>query len=154
MASDGRLTTAMYSAHQLPVSILMLSSLFLCAFSQNITDLRSLAIQRSTIYVMPEDSTSQVSCSVEYCYHLKDVLSNSFYFFDFYTTLELLPGIYNIYERVGQSVLIRVTDFILKGSPPNVTIVCQPGASWGLTIINSLWIEISHIMKLKEATQV
>ena len=98
-----------------------------------------------TIYVMPEDSTSQVNCPVKYCYHLEDVLSNSSYFFDSYTTLELLPGTYNIYESVGQSVLIEVTKFTLKGSPPNVTIICQPGATWGLTVINSLWIEISNI---------
>ena len=94
---------------------------------------------------MPEDSTSQVSCPVEYCYDLEDVISNSSYFFDSYTTLKLLPGTYNIYESVGQSVIIEVTNFTLKGSLPNVNIICQPGSTWGLTIINSLWIEISNI---------
>ena len=90
-------------------------------------------------------STSQVRCPADYCYHLEDVLSNLSNFFDSYTTLELLPGMYNITEKVGQLVLIKVENFTLKGSSPNVTITCQPGSTFGLTIIQSNNIEISNI---------
>ena len=59
--------------------------------------------------------------------------------------MELLPGEYNITEKVDQLVLIKVKNFTLKGSSPNVTIICQPGATWGLTIIKSVWVEISNV---------
>ena len=128
----------MYSAGQFLIAIFLLTTSFLISsFSQNSTDSE---IQWRTIYVTPEDS-----CPVDLCYHLEDVLGNSSYFFDSYTTLELLPGVYNITEKVGQLVLIKIVNFTLKGSSPNVTIICQPGATWGLTIIKSLWIEISNI---------
>ena len=117
--------------------ILLLAASFLNSFSQNSTDSE---IRKKTIYVAPEDS-----CPVDHCYHLKDVLSNTSYFFDSYTTLELLPGVYNITEKVGQLVLVKVKNFTLKGSSLNVTIICQPGATWGLTIIKSVWVEISNV---------
>ena len=135
-----RLKTAMYShcAGRFPITIiLLLATSFQSSFSQNSTDSE---IQQRTIYVAPEDS-----CPVDHCYRLEDVLSNSSYFFDSYTTLELLPGEYNITEKVDQLVLIKVKNFTLKGSSPNVTIICQPGATWGLTIIKSLWVEISNV---------
>ena len=135
-----RLKTAMYSccaSRFLITIILLLATSFLSSFSHNSTDSE---IQQRTIYVMPEDS-----CPVDHCYRLEDVLSNSSYFFDSYTTLELLPGEYNITEKVGQLILVKVKNFTLKGSSPNVTIICQPGATWGLTIIKSLWVEISNV---------
>ena len=127
---------------QLPVDILLIAILCLGAFSQNSTD---SDIQWRTIYVTPEESTSQIGCPVDHCYYLQDVFSNSSYFFDSYTTLELLPGMYDITEEVGQLVLIEVKNFTLKGSTPNVTITCQPGATLGLTIIRSHWVKISNI---------
>ena len=125
------------------INLVLLASLFLSAsaLSENSTD-----IQWRITYIIPEDSESSLTrCPVNYCYHLQDVFSNSSYFFDSYTTLELLPGEYNITEKVGQLVLVNVTNFILKGSSPNVTITCQPGATWGLIIIQSQYIEISNI---------
>ena len=70
------------------------------------------------------------------------------YFFDSNTTLELLPGVYNITENVGQLVLINVENFILRGSSPNVTITCQSGATWGLTIIKGQVVGISNIQSV------
>ena len=127
-----------HCASRFPITIiLLLATSFLSSFGQNSTDSE---IQQRIIYVMPEDS-----CPVDHCYHFKHVLSNSSYFFDSYTTLELLPGEYNITEKVGQLVLVKVVNFTLRGSTPNVTITCQPGATWGITIIKSLWVEISNI---------
>ena len=119
------------------LAILLLATSFLSSFGQNSTDPE---IQQRTIYVTPEDS-----CPVDRCYRLEDVLRNSSYFFDSYTRLELLPGEYNIIEKVGQLVLVKVKNFTLKGLSPNVTIICQPGATWGLTIIKSVWVEISNV---------
>ena len=127
------------SRFPITISILLSAALssFLSSFGQNNTDSE---IQQRIIYVTPEDN-----CPVDLCYRLEDVLNNSSYFFDSYTTLKLLPGEYNISERVGQLVLVEVENFTLKGSSPNVTIICQPGATWGLTIIKSTWVEISNI---------
>ena len=129
----------MYTTSWLYFKILLPAISVFGAFSQNSTN------SLRTIYVTPADSASQVSCPVDYCYNLEDVLSNSSYFFDSNTTLELLPGMHNITEKVGQLVLIKVVNFTLKGSSSNVTVICQPDTTWGLTVINSLWIEISNI---------
>ena len=122
------------------IETLLTTLLCLGAFNQNSTEGR-------TIYITPDRDSyySQVSCPVDHCYHLQDVVSNSSYFFDSYTTLELLPGMYDITEKVGQLVLIDVEYFALKGSSPNVTITCQPGATLGLTIIRSRIVEISNV---------
>ena len=103
--------------------------------------------ERRTIYIIPEDSDLQISCPAasRYCYHFQDVLSNSSYFLDSNTTLELLPGAYNITEKVGQLVLADASNFTLRGLSPNVTITCQPGATFGLTILESESVEISNI---------
>ena len=124
------------------INLVLFSSLLFSgsALSENSTD-----IQRRITYIVPEDSDSSLRCPVNYCYHLQDVFSNSSYFFDSYTTLELLPGEYNITEKVGQLVLVYVINFTLRGSSPNVTITCQPGATWGMIIIESQYIEISNI---------
>ena len=129
----------MYNTCWLSVKIILTAILVLGAFCQNSTDSE---IQWRTVYVTP---TSQVSCPADHCYHLEDVFSNSTYFFDSHTTLELLPGMYNITEKVGKLVLIKAENFTLRGSSPNVTITCQPGATFGLTVIQSHNIEISNI---------
>ena len=120
----------------------LITSLFLSAlvFSQNSTEIRW-----RTIYIIPEDISSLFSCPMDYCYSLQDVLSNSSYFFDSYTALELLPGVHNIIEKVGQLVLINVENFTLRSSSPNVTITCQSRSSFGLTVIQSHNIELSNI---------
>ena len=125
--------------------ILVIGFLFSGAFCQNRSTFENSTEWRA-IYITPDgDSNSQVSCPVDHCYHLQDVVSNSPYFFDSYTTLELLPGTYDITEKVGQLVLVNAKNFTLKGSSPNVTITCQPGATLGLTIIQSQNVEISNI---------
>ena len=102
-------------------------------------------VQWRTIHVIPEDSNLQVTCPVDHCYHLQHVLRNSSYILDSHIALELLPGMHRITENIGQLVFIKVENFILKGSSPNVTITCQPGSNLGFTIINSRYIEISNI---------
>jgi hypothetical protein len=126
------------------IKIVLLASLFLRAsalYSENSTDTQ----WGITYNVIPEDSDSSLVCPVNYCYHLQDVFNNSSYFFDSYTTLELLPGEYNITKNVGQMVLVNATNFTLRGSSPNVTITCQSGATWGLIIVESQNLEISNI---------
>ena len=133
----------MYSS--LCIEIVFIASLFLNtrALSQNSTDSE---IQWRTIYIIPEDGDLLVDCPVDRCYHLQDVFNNSSYFLDSYTTLELLPGMYNITEEVGQWVLIKVKNFILRGSSRNVTVItCQSGATWGLSFVQSYQVEISNI---------
>ena len=123
-------------------TFVLLAALFLNAhvFSES-----SPEIQQRITYIIPEDSNSRLSCPANYCYHLQDVFSNSSYFFDSYTSLELLPGVYNVTENVGQLVLVGVKNFTFRGTSPNVTIICQSGATWGLIIIESQNVEISSI---------
>ena len=124
------------------ITIVFLASLFLSA--RALTE-GSAEIQLRITYVIPEDSDVPLSCPVNYCYHLQDIFSNSSYFFDSYTTLEFLPGVYSVTEDVGQLVLVNAENFTLRGSSLNVTITCQSGATWGLIIIESKNVEISNI---------
>ena len=102
-----------------------------------------------TIYIAPSDSSSyQVSqCPVNHCYSLQDVISNQSYFFDSKTTLKLIPGIYDITERVGQLVIANVSHLTLKRSviEQNVTLFCHPNATLGLTIIHSFNVTVSGL---------
>ena len=102
-----------------------------------------------TIYIAPSDSSSyQVSqCPVNHCYSLQDVISNQSYFFDSKTTLKLIPGRYDITERVGQLVIANVSHLTLKRSviEQNVTLFCHPNATLGLTIIHSFNVTVSGL---------
>ena len=123
-------------------TLVLLAILFLSAhvFSES-----SPEIQQRITYITPEDSNSRPICPVNYCYNLQDVFSNSSYFFYSYTTLELLPGVYNITENLNKLVLFDLKNFTFRGSSPNVTITCQSGATWGLIIVRSQNVEISNI---------
>ena len=121
------------------VKTVVLTTLLLCVFAQNDTELR-------TIYITSDNSSSR--CPVDHCYSLEDVFNNQSYFFDSNTTLELLPGSYDITERVGQLVIANVRNFTFKGSSSvkgNVTITCLPGATFGFAFIFSHNVEISNI---------
>ena len=124
------------------VKIVVLTTLLLCVFAQNETELR-------TIYITSDNSSSQItSCPVDHCYSLQDVFNNQSYIFDSYTMLELLPGSYDITERVGQLVIANVRNFTFKGSSlmkGDVTITCLPGATFGFAFILSHNVEISNI---------
>ena len=99
-------------------------------------------------HILSEDRSPQISCPVDQCYSLQDVINNQSYFFDSNTTLELLPGNYDITQSVGVLVIVDVSDFKLKASSlvnGNVSIVCQPDASLGFTFIRCHNIEISEI---------
>ena len=124
------------------VKIVVLTTLLLCVLGQNDTELR-------TIYITSDNSSSQItSCPVDHCYSLQDIFHSQSYFFDSYTTLELLPGSYDITERVGQLVIANVRNFTFKGSSSvkgDVTITCLPGATLGFAFIFSHNIEISNI---------
>ena len=97
------------------------------------------------IYVTSDDSNSQVDCPVDHCYHLQEVVGYLSQFDYSYKTLELLPGTYNITEKVGQLILVDVENFVLRGSSSNVSIICQPGATFGLVIIKNKNVEISNL---------
>ena len=102
--------------------------------------------KQRVIYVTPENSDSQISCPVDHCYRLQDILyRNPSYSYYSHTTLELLSGTHSITEKVGQFVLIDVENFTLRGLSSSVNITCQPGATFGLTIIKSQNIEISNL---------
>ena len=139
----------MYSCN---VSIFLIAFVFLGAFIPN--NYTESDVQTRIIYIAP-DGKAAIDCPVDHCYHLQEVFSNFSHFFDSYTTLVLLPGTYNIYKRVGQLILIKVKNFTLKGLSPNVSIICQPGASFGLAIIRSYCIDISdiHISKCSAKLQ-
>ena len=101
-------------------------------------------------YITPGDSASQERCPTDHCYSLQDVIKNQSYFFESNTVLELMPGRYDITERVGQLVIANVGHFILKGSQINsTTIYCQQNVTFGLTFAKAddiviLDIQISH----------
>ena len=100
-------------------------------------------------YIAPDDGASQKSCPVDYCYSLQDVIRNQSHFFDSNTTLELLPGRYDITERVGQLTVANVSHFVLRGSKikqkPATTITCHQTATFGLTFVNTVDIAVSDI---------
>ena len=122
--------------------VVLVASVYLsvCAFGEN-----SAETQWRTIYVTPGEGDPQKDCPVEHCYSLQDVFNNYLDFFGSHTTLELLPGVHYITKSVGQLVIPKVKHFALKGTSPNVTIICQPGASFGLTIVRSVSVEISNV---------
>ena len=104
---------------------------------------------RRTFYISPGKSDLQVNCPADQCYSLQDVISNQSYFFDSYTTLELMPGRYNITEKVGQLVIDQVQNVLVKrsvvGQKYNVTIQCDSNATFGITIIGSSNVTISGL---------
>ena len=97
-------------------------------------------------YITPGDSASQERCPTNYCYTLQDVIKNQSYFFESNTVLELMPGRYDITEKVGQLVIANISHFMLKGSQINsTTIYCQLNATFGLTFAKADDIVISDI---------
>ena len=101
------------------------------------------------LYIIPGDNASKEQCPVEHCYSLQDVINNQSYFFDTYTVLELMPGMYDITESVGQLVIANISHFTLKGSliqsKPNTTIYCQQNATFGFTFTNTVDVTILNI---------
>ena len=60
--------------------------------------------------------------------------------------LELMPGRYDITEKVGQLEIVNVSHFILKGSQINlIMIYCQKNATFGFTFANIHDIVVSDI---------
>ena len=70
------------------------------------------ALGWSTFYISPSNCDSWPAD--DYSYSLQDVINNQSYFFDSNTTLELMPGKYNITEKVGQLVIISSSEFSNK----------------------------------------
>ena len=62
----------------------------------------------------PPENASERRCPIDQCYSLQDVIKNQTYFFDSNTTLDLMPVRYDITERLGQTVINDVSNFILK----------------------------------------
>ena len=115
-----------------------------------VTHLNAVSLSNSGwrhFYIAPSDSAWQERCPTDHCYSLQDVIKNQSYFFESNTMLELIPGRYDITERVGQLVIANVSNFVLKGSLQiNSTIIyCQQNATFGLTFANADDIVISDI---------
>ena len=102
-------------------------------------------------YIKPDDSTtSQNTCPADICYTLQDVISNRSHFFKSNTTLELLSGMYDITENIGQLVIENVSHFRLIGAiamsgEPETVIICHQNATLGITFVNTSEVEVSGI---------
>ena len=97
-----------------------------------------------SFYIVPDDS----KCPVDRCYTLTNVVDDhDAKFVDSNTTLKLLPGRYDIRNRIGQLMISYVKHFSVKQSASNnsVKIFCHPNATFGITIMNSFNITISDL---------
>ena len=103
-----------------------------------------------TFYITPSDSSSQLSCPVDHCYSLQDVINNQSNFVDSYMTLilKLMPGRYDITERVGHLVIAGINNFILKGvriygrGNAKARIICHGNATFGFALAYNTGISI------------
>lgn len=121
---------------------LLLTIAFLCHL--NVTGQCDLTWRH--LYVRPGDDASRERCPTDRCYPLHDVIKNQSYFFTSNTTLELMPGRYDITEKVGQLEIVNISHFILKGSKINSSMIyCQKNATFGFTFANIVDVEISDI---------
>ena len=105
------------------------------------------ALSWRTFYVLPSKSSDTISCPADHCYSLQDVINNQSFFFDSNTTLELMPGRYNITEKVGQVIIYQVQNLLVKQSVvnQNVTIHCDSNTTFGLTVVGSSNVTISGL---------
>ena len=100
----------------------------------------SLATQ---FFIIPEVNES---CQAGQCYTIQNVISNQSFFLTSNTYMELLPGRHTITERYGHLIIKNIKNFTLQGSKlGNVSIWCRSNATFGLTIVNSANITVSHL---------
>ena len=122
----------------------VLATLLLCAYAQNDTE------SWRTIYVTSIGNNSQIRCRVDNCYSLQEIFNNQSRFFTSNTTLELLPGRYEITESVGQLVITNVSNFRIEcihcqDKVGNVTIDCLGSATLGFTFVHCENVQISNL---------
>ena len=116
------------------------------AFLSHLSVIGQCDLERRHLFIGPGNDPSQERCPTDHCYSLQEVIKNQSYFFDSNTTLELMPGRYDIIEKVGQLVIANVSHFILKGSQINLTVIyCQQYATFGFIFANTDDIVISDI---------
>ena len=121
--------------------IALTASLTLCVFSNG-------DIRWRTYYITPFSNSSQIGCPVNHCYSLQDIFDNKSHFFASYTSLELLPGRYEITESVGQLVITKVSNFRIEGVQEKVgTVIIEylRSSTLGFTFVRSENIYISNI---------
>ena len=105
-------------------------------------------IKWKTYYITPLSNGSLIGCPFDHCYSLQDIFDNKSHFFASNTTLELLPGRYEITESVGQLVSTKVSNFRIEGVQKKVGTViieCSRSATLGFTFVRSENIQISNI---------
>ena len=122
----------------------VLTTLLLCAYAQNDTE------SWKTIYVTSFGNNMQIRCPVDNCYSLQEIFNNQSRFFTSNTTLELLPGRYEITESVGQLVITNVSNFTIEcihcqDKVGNVTIECLGSATLGFTFVHCKNVQISNL---------
>ena len=117
-------------------------TIFHCLFVSIVCNQSALGWR--TFYISPTNSNS---CPADHCYSLQDVINNQSYFIDSNTTLELMPGMYKISEKVGQLAIHQVQNFLVKqfAVDQNVTVHCDSNATFGITVIESSNVIISGI---------
>ena len=119
-----------------------------------LAELTLCANERRFVYITPGDSSSQECCPIDQCYSLHDVISNqSFAVFDSDTTLELMPGRYNITQTVGQLETVNVSHFTLMGSMDAIASghtdtanYYWPNATFGLMFVNTFNVSLVNII--------
>ena len=122
----------------------VLATLLLCAYAQNDTE------SWRTIYVTSFGNNMQIRCPVDNCYSLQEIFNNQSRFFTSNTTLELLPGRYEITESVGQLVITNVSNFRIEcihcqDKVGNVTIDCLGSATLGFMFVHCENVRISNL---------
>ena len=122
----------------------VLTTLLLCAYAKNDTESWKI------IYVTSVGNNSQIRCPVDNCYSLQEIFNNQSRFFTSNTTLELLPGRYEITESVGQLVITNVSNFRIEciycqDKVGNVTIECLGSATLGFMFVRCENVQISNL---------
>ena len=113
----------------------------LCIFGYNDTEWR-------TYYITPLSNRLLIGCPFDQCYSLQDIFDNQSHFFASNTTLELLPGKYDITESVGQLLFTKIRNFRLQGplqEKRSITIECLDGATLGFMFVRCENVRISNI---------
>ena len=115
--------------------------LYIISVSKGSSDLRRL-------YIAPDHLVNpqrySVPCNDNHCYSLQDVINNKSYFFSSNTTLEFMPGRFEVTERIGQFIIANISFFSMMRYPmpwidrnqTNAVIHCKPGAMFGFTFVN------------------
>ena len=94
----------------------------------------------TTLYVVPNSEDGSRLCHPDvYCYSFQEIVDNQS---EYFTVLELAPGIYNIYRELNLHIA-NITDFVLRSSDvaqygnKKIEISCKPHVAFRMTLSNS-----------------